>query len=169
MQAPISRAKRRVHPDHNDPATWLRRGEVAKLLGISRISVKYLDGTGGLHPIRDQRGDYFYDPDEVNAYALSHPRRGAKIYEDGELTCEAFKLFEEGKTRVQVVIALRITCERADALWTEWQRGDFEDAAKARHRAQLRAQVEQEAKARDQRRQRSLETLRKLQAKATRG
>jgi hypothetical protein len=139
------------------------------LLGIPRTSVRYLEGNGALHPIRDRYGDYLYDPDEVHAYAMTHPRRGAKVYDEGDLACEAFKLFEEGKTRVQVVIALRITCERADALWTEWQRGDFEDAVKARHRAQLQAQLEQEAKARDQRRQRSLETLRKLQVKATRG
>ncbi len=164
-----ARLKRSTPPDHNDPTTWLHRGEVAKMLGIPRETVRSIEKYGGLHPTKDGRGDMLFDPDEVKAWAMAHPRLGVKLYDDGDIAAAAFKLFEAGRTRVQVVIALRITCERVDALWEEWRRGDFEDAAKARHRAQLQAQAEQEAKARDQRRQRSLETLRKLQAKATRG
>ena len=138
--APSSRVRRHVHPEHNDPATWLRRGEVGKLLGIPRTSVRYLETNGALHPLRDERGDYLYDPDEVNAYAVSNPRRGAKIYDDGDLTCEAAKLFELGKTRNEVVVALRITYARADALWEEWHCGDFEAAAK-RRRARAAAET----------------------------
>jgi len=157
-----------VHPEHNDPATWLRRGEVGKLLGIPRTSVRYLETNGALHPLRDERGDYLYDPDEVNAYAVSNPRRGAKIYDDGDLTCEAAKLFELGKNRNEVVVALRITYDRADALWQEWRCADFETAAKLRRTQEAQAAAERLQAAADRKREASRKRSRALMQTLTR-
>ena len=153
---------RRHPPDHNDPTTWLHRGEVAKLLGTTRNVVKKLQLEGALHPLKDSRGDLLYDPDEVHAYALAHPKLGRKLYDDGDITAAAFKLFEEGKTRRQVVMTLRITCDRADALYAEWKRDDFDEVLAEKRAAETRATAEREAQRRETRRKRIFDTIKSL-------
>lgn len=156
---------RTIPPDHNNPASWLRRGEVARLLGISNIAVAHATKSGGLHPITDARGDKLYDPDEVNAYAITHVRRrGARFMDDGELAAEAAKLFAAGAGRREAVMALRITYARVDELYLEWKRGDSYDAAIAA-REQEHARSEQaraQARAERDRARRRLATYRML-------
>lgn len=163
----VGRGVRYVAPRHDDPTTWLSRGEAAKLLGITTVSVLRLDKSGALHPIRDFRNDARYDPDEINAYSVAHPRRGRGILSDGDLTAEAVKLLEQGRNRRELVVELRITFARADELYREWAHGDFETALAAHaraetRRAQQREQAERE-RARAQRRAQLRQTLREIQ------
>jgi DNA-binding transcriptional MerR regulator len=128
----------RPTPNHLKPETWLRRGEVAKLLNRTKDAVRYLETNGALHPIEDEHGERRFDPDEVYAYAMQHPH-APKQKTDEELTATAFKMFEENRTRREVVMALRITTARADALWEEWSTEDFETAATKRREAEAAA------------------------------
>lgn len=160
-----SRFKRTKAPAHNDPSTWLHIVETARLLNVTRQAVRSMVGRGDLHPIRDTRGDALFDPDEVNAYAVSHPHvRNARYLNDGELTAEAFRLLNEGAARRELIMQLRITAERADALYEEWSTGDDWDAAVRRRREQRaaeRAEREERARAREraERRRTSLSAL----------
>ena len=127
-------------PDHSKPNTWLRRGEVAKLLNYTKDKVRYLENTGALHPLQDEYNEFRFDPDEVYAYAMQHPP-APKQKTDEELTATAFKMFEENRTRREVVMALRITTARADALWEEWSTEDFETAVAMRRAAEAAAKA----------------------------
>ncbi len=143
-------------PQHDDPETWLSRGEVARLLGVSNVSVLLYTKNGTLHPIRDARGDNRYDPDEVNAYSAAHPR-GRIILTKGELAAAFAQLMSENKGRRDAVIELRITFEQADRLYTEWMRGNefpgavAERAKERAQRAETRA-LRAHERAREQRR-----------------
>lgn len=130
-------------PDHSKPNTWLRRGEVAKLLNRTKDAVRYLETSGALHPIEDEHGERRFDPDEVYAYAMQHPP-APKQKTDEELTASAFRMFEENRTRREVVMALRITTARADALWEEWSIEGFETAVAMRKSAVAAARAEAE-------------------------
>jgi hypothetical protein len=97
--------------------------------------VRYLETNSALHPIEDEHGERRFDPDEVYAYAMQHPHAPEKKT-DEELTASAFKMFEENRTRREVVMALRITTARADSLWEEWSTEDFETAVATRKAAE---------------------------------
>lgn len=157
---------RLVAPRHEDPATWLSRGEVAKLLGVTNVAVLHLDRKGALHPTRDFRGDARYDPDEVNAYAVSHPRRGGRIFDDGQLAAEASRLFAANTGRRAVVTALRVTYARADELYAEWARGDDFKVVRAARAAERTA--ERAERARTQKRAALRRALREATRRAPR-
>ncbi len=121
------RRVRTTHPNHNDPGTWLCKLETAKLLGVSRQMVAKMAQEGALHPIKDSYGDYFFDPDEVQAYANTHPKV-KRYFNGGDIAAEAFRLFDAGKNRRECVIELRRTPQEVDELWAEWKRDDFSTA-----------------------------------------
>ena len=152
-------------PVHDDPTTWLQRFEVARILGLTRNGVFDIEHRGGLHPIRNARGDKLFDPDEVQAWAIAHPKQGRKLYDDGDIAAAAFKLFSDGKTRREVVIELRITCDRVDKLYEQYRVDDLDVALAARRAAERRAGEERERAARDRRRRRVFDALKTLQAK----
>lgn len=127
-------------PNHSKPDTWLRRGEVSKLLNRTKDGVRYLETSSALHPVKDEYGELRFDPDEVYAYAMTHPQ-APKQKTDEELTAIAFKMFEENRTRREVVMALRITTARADALWEEWSIEGFEAAVAMRKSAEAAAKA----------------------------
>lgn len=158
-----SRNRRLVPPVHNDPSTWLYRGEVAKLLNSTREGVRLLDARGALHPIKNARGDWLYDPDEVAAWSVAHPKVAARLLDDGDLTAAAFDLFDAGASRREIVKKLRITCDRVDALYEQWKVDDLDAALAARRAAQERERDEREQRTRAQRRRRVLDALKGLQ------
>ena len=150
---------------HDDPSTWLHKIEVAHLLNVTRQAVRAMALRGDLHPIKDTRGDSLFDPDEVNAYAVSHPRILRKHFAtDGELAAEAFRLLNDGATRRELIINCKITAERADTLYEEWSTGDDWQAAMHKRREQRaleRAEREERARTRErtERRRTSLAAL----------
>jgi hypothetical protein len=115
--------------------------------------VVYLETNGSLHPIKSANGECLYDPDEVHAYGASHPKKGPRFYDEGELTAVAFEMFSEGAQRREVVIKLKITCARADELWDEWCVGDFDMAARRRRERAIADATSQERRERERARQ----------------
>ena len=155
MLKPSTRRVRRDAPNHLNPATWLLRGEVAKLLNIGKESVRYLESNGTLHAVTDARGDHRFDPDEVNTFSATHPLAHGKrrSISEGELAATAFDLFNTGRTRREVVTILRITPAKADALFLEWKQDDFEIATSTKRATDERAKLEREAREQDLKRQ----------------
>src|SRR5579859_2841927 len=86
------------------------RSETARILGLTRMGVRALEGKY-LHPQKDAKGMYFYDYDEIEAYARRRrrlaQRRGVRasgvvpahdtrtITRD-ELAAAVFKAFRDG-------------------------------------------------------------------------
>ncbi len=129
-----------------------------------------LDKVGALHPTRDFRGDARYDPDEVNAYAVSHPRHGRRIFDDGELTAEFAKLMAQGKGRRDAVMELRITFARADELHAEWMRGnEFAVAQASRMQEHARNEERRALAARERERERRRVHVRQVMREALKG
>jgi len=77
------------------------RAEVARRLGKSIGAVRYLEGKA-LHPQRDAEGVWRFDPSEIEALA---PGPTIEL-SPGKLAARACQLFRDGKTIVDVVIAL---------------------------------------------------------------
>lgn len=162
-KAPRRALARTVPARHDDPSTWLRRGEAAQILGTNRDGVRALEKRGVLRPIRDPAGDARFDPDAVNAFAASHPKFGQKLWDDGDLTAAAAKLFDAKVPRREVVQRLRITFARADELYEDWLKGDFPAAVRARQQQRALEAAAARERTRDKKQRRlddALKTLR---------
>ncbi len=92
----------------------LTRTQAARELGASTSTVRRYEGNE-LHPIVTADGKHLFDPDEVRA--LAKVRSKTARLDTGELAARACELFREGKTAVDVVIALR---QAFDSV-LEWQ------------------------------------------------
>ena len=164
---------RRLVPDHADPASWLQRIEVARLLGVTRQSVWYLERQGLLHPrlegpdtLPDEKRERRFDPAEVYAYAMTHPPSHKAVPRaDGDIAAAAFTMFDEGVARSEVVKKLHITPERADALWAEYHKGDFETAERDRRERERREQEAVAKREEDRQRQQRLERTQSILGK----
>jgi hypothetical protein len=158
MGRTAGRIKRTKLPDHNDPSSWLSKGEAAKLIGVTRQMIRKLTVEGAFHPIRDSYGDAFFDPDEVHSYAVTHPKI-KRFGSHGELAAEAFKLFQAGHRRQDCVIELRCTPQEVDELWAEWKRDDF---ASARAERAAQAELHERERKRDRAMKAALEAMRAM-------
>jgi DNA-binding transcriptional MerR regulator len=90
------------------------------LLGVSRACIQYYERTGRLHPVRNARGIFIFDREEVEA--LAHKRRSGRLQLlSGEICAEAFTRFQAGDSPADVVIALALPPEYVNALWQEYK------------------------------------------------
>jgi hypothetical protein len=108
------------------------RAAVARRLGRSIGAVRFQEGKT-LHPWQDGEGVWRFDPAEVDALA-SKIQASAKIDTQaiepsrGKLAANACQLFREGKTVVDVVIALEQPFEVVQPLY--W---DFLESSRGMH------------------------------------
>jgi hypothetical protein len=104
----------------------MTRYELVQTTGIGLSTIPALERRGHLHPLRVYRRDtrgaerstLVYSPDEV----AKLPRRGRTISDrsPGETTARAFEMFRDAKTDEEVVIELRETVDRVQALREQW-------------------------------------------------
>lgn len=103
---------------------YMTRGEVARLLNVSVASIRRLESKE-LFPKTDKRGVRRFDPSEVAEYAR---RRSIKTSAEsmranqGAFEAKAMDLFAAGKSPLDVVRKLRMSCEEANRLWDFYQR-----------------------------------------------
>ena len=91
------------------PPGWLKRGQLARVLGTSLATVRRKEDAGTLHPIVID-GVHYFSPAEVDALrASSQPvaEGGKREQTSGEIAAAAFECFERGRTPRQVVIELK--------------------------------------------------------------
>lgn len=98
--------------------------EVAALLGCSRAHVLHFHGKR-LTPVKDERGQWLYDREQVERLAtvqLSKGRkRGPKPKDPGAVAREVFRLFALNVSLPQIVESLSVTPEFVRGLYDEWQ------------------------------------------------
>lgn len=88
------------------------RAEVAEMLRVDKMTVRRLERRGELHPIVLEGVHYF---------GRKHVFEVLKARQHGQRAA-AFRLFEEGKEPVQVVIELDADPDLVHALWEGYQR-----------------------------------------------
>jgi hypothetical protein len=112
----------------NPSERFLTRSEAADLLGISVHSILDHERIGRITAhwtiVPDASGRLRDTPLLKVDDVLKLPRRKKSIRptpdDPDELCARAFELFEKGQTPKQVVIELRATIQKIDALHTEW-------------------------------------------------
>lgn len=137
----MSNRQRTTPARHNDPDTWYTRSEVGAILAVTSETVRLLEKNGVFTSFLDSRGLHRIDPDELDRYqrTLLHKKTRANPLASprgvGDIAAEAFKLFELGATKREVVMRLAITPQRAMKLWTHWREGFEETAERQRNDA----------------------------------
>jgi len=110
-----------------DTTAWMTRAESAGFLRCSPQTLKNYEKRGMVHPLRcvrrDARGHEqivaIYDPQELRKL----PRGAVREYTPREATLiesRGFELFNQGKTIRDVVIELKETYDRIQALHEKW-------------------------------------------------
>jgi len=111
-----------------DTCGWWTRNECAAFLKRSAATIGNYERLGKLKPQyvyqQDSRGIEHrvavYDPKEIQK--LKGPElRSPTVRDPGEVAAICFERFNEGKTRRDVVIELKITPDHAQHLFTSWE------------------------------------------------
>lgn len=149
-------ARRLLAPDHNNRASWYTRGEVAKLIGLTLQGVRYLHETGVFHAWKDAHGEWRLDPAEVDRYLKARAdrllkRKGERARAAGEIAAAAFAMFDQGRTRREVVTTLKLEPEQAQRLWEQWQPETFEEAQRLQQAAAAKRAGREEQRTRKER------------------
>lgn len=111
-------------PPPRDLSKWLTRIQAMDLMAVSIQTLMKWETEGRLHPEKRPRAgsgrltELVYDPQELAALPRGRSRK--RPPDEGELEARAFEMFEAGATIKQIVLALRVTVERAKALREEW-------------------------------------------------
>jgi transcriptional regulator with XRE-family HTH domain len=113
------------------PRHTLTRADVARRLGISRSSVRRLEG-GELHPELGADGIWRFDPAELRSSVTAtrsvrpsarpavQVTSGTTAAERGRLAARVFRLFERQWTLPQIVLATKQPPDVVRALYHEW-------------------------------------------------
>lgn len=143
---------RKIPPDDRDIHTWYTRGEVAEMLGCTRIRVKQLEGTR-LHPEIDEKGVRRFNAHEVRALVLKR-QAPTKTERDrrtqGQIRAAIFSMFDQGLSHREIVIMAQVTSAQVAEAWEDWQCKNPAElarkirAAKEAERIRLEEQKEQE-------------------------
>jgi hypothetical protein len=97
-------------------AETLTRAEVARKLGKSVGGVRYLEGKT-LHPRQDADGVWRFDLSEVEPLVAQGEDAAPSDLSPGKLAARACQLFRDGKSVVDVVIALEQPFEIVQTLY----------------------------------------------------
>lgn len=126
---------------------WPSRGDVARLLNITKSTVRGLEGRA-ITPVRDASGTVRFDPKEVRALIQ---RRGVAApdphgHVPGAICSRIFQLFQERKSIDEIVVLTQQTPQTVRALYVEFQTplGQESRAAREARKAEdeRRAQAE---------------------------
>lgn len=117
-----------------DLSNWMTRNECANFLRRSATMIGNYERVGKLNPRYAYRPDSrgiehrvaVYDPKEVQK--LHRPEtRSQSVRDPGEIAAHSFELFNQGKSRSDVVIELRILPDHAQQLYASWEEFREED------------------------------------------
>ena len=116
-----------------DTSGWLDRVEIQDKLNISVHTIMRWERRGLLHPVKALRRDtagaervtYVYDPDEIAK--LPNRDHYGLASSAGEVAARVFEMFYDGKTIGEIVVKLRETPEKIEALHEKWLNGGGAD------------------------------------------
>jgi len=106
------------HQDHADD--WLTRAAAAKLIGVTRSTIRRFEIAGALHPTIDAAGVHRFDPAEVACVARDRAARPVDSSKEGERDARVFDAFDQGRSMREVVTTLRLPVEFVRKLHEAW-------------------------------------------------
>lgn len=105
--------------------TGLTRGQVARRLGVTVTTVVRKEKSGALPFTIDDDGIHRFRAEDVEKVRISPTRRRKELDTPGEVAAYAFNRFRGGATARDLVVELKITPERARALFEMWMSPDL--------------------------------------------
>lgn len=121
-----SAGKTRQSARQNPPALppsgkLLRRTEAARLLGVSKSTVRRMEGTA-LTPVVGPKNVHLFQEEEVRAIVVTRRAHVAMPTNAGDVAADAFALFDDGFHVVDVVKQLRVSPDIIETLYERWAR-----------------------------------------------
>lgn len=99
----------------------LRRTEAARLLGVSKSTLRRMEGTS-LTPVVGPKNVHLFQEEEVRSVVVTRRARFDSQPGSGEIAAEAFALFDAGLHVVDVVKQLRAMPDVIESLYATWAR-----------------------------------------------
>ena len=100
---------------------FLRRAEAARLLGVSKSTLRRMEGTT-LTPLVGPKNERLFLDEEVRAVVVTRRARVEPESDAGAVAAEAFARFDAGADVVDVVKTLRVAPELVESLYLRWAR-----------------------------------------------
>lgn len=114
------------NPDVTQAATvphgkLLRRTEAARMLGVSKSTLRRMEGTS-LTPVVGPKNVHLFQEEEVRAIVVTRRARLDTQQATGDVAAEAFALFDAGVHVVDAIKQLRVSPETIERLHATWAR-----------------------------------------------
>jgi hypothetical protein len=117
-----------ANPGAPDTSNWYTRNEASDLLGISAQTLVNYERRGFLHPQyvyrratnNADRRVTVYSPDELNKLRSYNRSIIVAARDPGERAARAVEMFREGKSREDVIVALRGTFDEINDYHNKW-------------------------------------------------
>lgn len=99
----------------------LRRTEAARLLGVSKSTLRRMEGTA-LTPVVGPKNVHLFQEEEVRAIVVTRRAHVTMPTNAGDVAADAFALFDDGVHVVDVVKQLRVAPDVIESLYERWAR-----------------------------------------------
>lgn len=97
----------------------LRRTEAARLLGVSKSTLRRMEGTA-LRPVVGPKNVHLFQEEEVRAVVVTRRAHVGVQGNCGDVAADAFALFDAGVDVVDVVKQLRVSPDVIEGLYERW-------------------------------------------------
>jgi hypothetical protein len=117
-----------ANPSAPDTSCWLTRNEASDLLRISAQTLANYERRGFLHPQyvyrratnNADRRVIVYSPDELNKLRSYNRGIAVAARDPGERAARAVELFRQGKSKEDVLVAMRATFDEVNDFYSRW-------------------------------------------------
>jgi DNA-binding transcriptional MerR regulator len=124
---------------------WLTRIEAAKVLGVSKTRVRQFEAAGVLCPLRDHRGRWRFNPEEILDLAT---RRGAAGASGRGVEC-LVAMFRARRSVLEIRAATGLSTEKIMRLYAEYRTPVDRQYERHAEELEARALLDHERRLRD--------------------
>jgi DNA-binding transcriptional MerR regulator len=103
------------------PGRLLGRAETARLLGVSKSTLRRMEG-GALAPVVGPKNVRLFQEEHVQALVVTRRSRAPDARAPGDTAADAFELFDKDVHPVEVVKQLRVPPDLIESLHQQWAR-----------------------------------------------
>jgi hypothetical protein len=97
----------------------LRRTEAARMLGVSKSTLRRMEGTT-LTPVVGPKNVHLFQEEEVRSVIVTRRSRVDTQASNGDVAADTFALFDAGVDVVETVKQLRVAPDVIEALYERW-------------------------------------------------
>jgi hypothetical protein len=108
-------------PSAHASGRLLRRAEAARMLGVSKSTLRRMEGTA-LTPVMGPKNVRLFLEEEVRSVIVTRRAQVEPNGDLGDVAADAFARFDAGSDVIDVVKALRCSPDVAETLYAQWAR-----------------------------------------------